>query len=74
MMPEEDPEPRLSADQSPLPPSPSPSSSIIDDHDVADERISIAGKSSNNNHHHDLIHKPPPLVIARPKIHDIQIV
>jgi hypothetical protein len=69
---EEDPEPRrLSADQTPLPPSPSPS--II--HDVPAERISTAGSSSNHHHRrHDIIHKPPPLVIARPKIHDIQIV
>ena len=71
IMPEEDP--TLSADQTPLPPSPSPS--IIDDNDdVALERISTTAGSSSNHNHHDLIHKPPPLVIARPRIHDVQIV
>jgi len=76
IMPEEEEDSesrRLSADQTPLPPSQSPS--II--HDVDTERISTAGTSSgsnNHHHHHDIIHKPPPLVIARPKIHDIQIV
>ena len=75
VMPEdedEDPESRrLSADQTPLPPSQSPS--II--HNVGAERISTApGSSSNHHHHHDIIHKPLPLVLARPKIHDIQIV
>ena len=68
IMPDEE-LPRLSADQTPLPPSPSPST--IDDHDVAAERISTAGSS---NHHQDLIRKPLPLVIAQPRIHDIQIV
>ena len=72
IMPEEEP-PRLSADQTPLPPSRSPSPSIIDD-DVIEERVSTVGSSSNHHHHDDLIHKPPPLIIARPKIHDIQIV
>ena len=75
IIPEEEPEPRLSADQTPLPPSPC-TSIIDDDNDVAVERISTAGNSSNHHHHHhrDLIHKPLPLVIAKPKIHDIQIV
>lgn len=57
------PEPRLSADQTPLPPSPS----TVDD-DVA-ERV-----STSSNHHDDPIHKPLPLVIARPKISDLQFV
>ena len=71
---EQEQEHRLSADQTPLPPSESPST--FDDHDdVAIERISTADNSSNHHHHHDLIHRPPPLVIlARPKISDIQIV
>ena len=56
------PEPRLSADQTPPPPSPS----TVDD--VA-ERVSTA-----SNHHDDPIHKPLPLVVARPKISDIQFV
>ena len=70
---EQEQEHRLSADQTPLPPSESPST--FDDHDgVAIERISTADNSSNH-HHRDLIHRPPPLVIlARPKISDIQIV
>jgi hypothetical protein len=70
---EEDPEIRLSADQTPLPPSPSLSPSIIND-DVVEERLSTAGSNRHHHNNHDLIHKPPPLVIARPKIHDIQIV
>ena len=71
----EDPR-RLSADQMPLPQSSSPS--IIHDQDVAAEHSSTAPGSSSSahhhHHHHDIIHKPLPLVIARPKIHDIQIV
>ena len=67
----EDPR-RLSADQMPLPQSSSPS--IIHDQDVAAERSSTAPGSSSCSNHHDIIHKPLPLVIARPKIQDIQIV
>ena len=75
IMPEEE-DPELEPEhQTPLPP-PSQSPSIFDDDDnnddVADERISTAGSS---NHHHDIIiHRPPPLIIARPKISDIQLV
>ena len=71
---------RLSADRGsqslpPLPPSSSSNNTNEDDNDndeVAAERVSTAGSSSN--HHHDLIHKPPPLVLARPKFHDIEVV
>ena len=56
------PEPRLSADQTPLPP---PSPSTIDD---------VAERVSTTSNHHDSIHKPLPLVLARPRIPDIQIV
>jgi len=73
-MPEEVEEehPRLSADQeTQLPPTPplrppSSPSTINDDDDVEAER--------NHQHDHRVIQKPLPLVIARQKIHDIQIV
>jgi hypothetical protein len=78
---EEEELPRVSADREtqtppPTPPLllPPPSLSTINDNDDDEvaERISTAGTSSN--HHHVLIQKPLPLVIARPIIHDIQIV
>jgi hypothetical protein len=78
---EEEEHPRLSADQeTQLPPTPPPllrppssRSTINDNDDVEADRISTSG---NNHHQHDLrvIQKPLPLVIARQKIHDIQIV
>ena len=58
------PEPlRLSADQTPLPPSPTSTDDMAD-------RVSL----STAGHHDFILHKPPPLVLASSKIPHVQIV
>ena len=80
--------PRLSADEEsqlplpppllplPLPPSSPSTINDDDDDDVEAECISTSDYNHPQHHQHDhrVIQKPQPLVIARQKIHDIQIV